>query len=135
MTQPPLPPQRLQPPRHVPYYAIAAVSVSVGVALAVVRPWQHDPAPLAVSPVARASAPQTATPRPDEQPAGPVLEHTYVEKFLVDLEDATAPVCNGGKDVAAKVGRVLTCVEKAQKWTVRITEVDPDGGVRWELAD
>ncbi len=133
MTQPPLPPQRHHPPRHVQYYAIAAVSV--GAALAVARPWQHDPAPLAASPVAQASAPQSVPSQPDQQPAGPVLEHTYVEKFLVDLEDATAPVCNGGKDVAAKVGRVLTCVEKAQKWTVRITEVDPDGGVRWELAD
>ena len=158
-TRPPYPPQH-----HVPYYdgppaetfaplqpllprrrsrgpvvaaGVAAVAVlTAAAALVVARPWHHDPAPIVASPVAHAPMPTAATSTPaPPKPTGPVLEHTYVEKFLVDLEDATAPVCNGGMDAAAEVGRLITCVEAGQKWTVRITEVDPDGAVRWELVD
>jgi hypothetical protein len=127
-----------KPRSRAPFVAMgvtAVAALTAGAALLVARPWHHDPAPVAASPVAHASASTAVTPQPAEPRTGPVLEHTYVEKFLVDLEDATAPVCNRGVDVAAKVGRVITCVEAGQKWTVRITEVEPGGGVRWELVD
>jgi hypothetical protein len=110
-----------------------AATVTVGAALLVARPWQHDSASAAPSPVAH--TPAAARPHAAPVPTGPVLHHAAVEKFLVDLEDATAPVCNSGNDIAAKPGKTFTCVEGARKWTVRITEVEPDGGVRYELLD
>jgi hypothetical protein len=130
--QAPAPARRSRAPFIAAGVAVAA-AVTVGAALMVARPWQHDSGSPAPSPVAHTSAAS----RPHSAPvlSGPVLRHDAVEKFLVDLEDATAPVCNAGNDIAAKVGKTFTCIEGAKNWTVRITEVESGGGVRYELLD
>ena len=122
------------PRRYLPLLGTGVAAAAAAAAVLVASPWRDDPGTPVAAPVAATSASSPAS-HDQAQPRGPVLHHDAVERFLVDLEDATAPVCNRGVDIAAEKGRSFTCAEGSTHWTVRIIAVDAGGGVHYELVD